>query len=573
MAESFTYAVFLSHNSKDKLAVRELKRLLVANGLAVWLDEDELQPGIPWQQLLESGIKASASAVVLVGNDGLGPWEDEEMQAALRLAVKDKRPVIPVLLPGAPAQPKLPLFLTNRTWVDLRAGFDNGGLEKLVWGITGQKPQQIQNPVTPPVQSPGPTVASPSPLRHGAAQVSGRNAERNILDDESPAGRRRENSASAGASERRTDASTRGRGTRTGPPKLPAKTALGVFGVLLAAVLFFALAIASGALRFGLEAPVVYTLYVIAGLLAATLCFRILGSAGGLHGQPYGMTLRLGGAVVGLVVVAGGGALYERHVRTPAVFNFRVTFSPEDHDPPGPANGDAVISFGDQQLIASLDGVGSTLFQGLAAHRRGVVARLTLRSRDYELPTGWREVTLTDQEPVLVHVRRKATSPPPEDPNRAPVRPPTDPNRTPPDSPPDPNKAPPRPPTDPNQAPPEPPPDPCQALPRIDEREPLRSKTPESTETVERQGAYIVITVSASGDTVLHLLQNARDKACEAFATYALETLKLTGPKEELRRFALEHEDVVEGATNPGNNVRFVFKYPVPQRENGHGPK
>ena len=134
------FDVFLSHNSKDKPAVRDLKQRLTAQGLTVWFDEDELQPGIPWQQLLEAGIKSSASAAVLVGKDGLGPWEDEEMQAALRLAVKDKRPVIPVLLPGAPSQPELPLFLGNRTWVDLRGGFTEEGIAKLVWGITGRKP-------------------------------------------------------------------------------------------------------------------------------------------------------------------------------------------------------------------------------------------------------------------------------------------------------------------------------------------------------------------------------------------------------------------------------------------------
>jgi hypothetical protein len=116
------FDVFLSHNSKDKPAVRELKRLLVARELTVWLDEDELRPGMPWQELLESGINSSSSVAVLVGRDGLGPWEDEEMRAALQLAVKAKRPVIPVLLPGAPEKPELPLFLTNRTWVDLRAG-------------------------------------------------------------------------------------------------------------------------------------------------------------------------------------------------------------------------------------------------------------------------------------------------------------------------------------------------------------------------------------------------------------------------------------------------------------------
>src|SRR5256885_13333611 len=36
------------------------------------------------------------------------------------LAVREKLPVIPVLLPGAP-NGVLPMFLGNRTWVDLRS--------------------------------------------------------------------------------------------------------------------------------------------------------------------------------------------------------------------------------------------------------------------------------------------------------------------------------------------------------------------------------------------------------------------------------------------------------------------
>ena len=134
------FDVFLSHNSRDKPAVRDLKQHLVAYRLTCWLDEDELRPGIPWQQALEEGIRRSGSVAVLVGNDGLGPWEDEEMRSALSLAVKDKRPVIPVLMPGAPARPELPMFLDNRTWVDLREGLTPKALNKLVWGITGIQP-------------------------------------------------------------------------------------------------------------------------------------------------------------------------------------------------------------------------------------------------------------------------------------------------------------------------------------------------------------------------------------------------------------------------------------------------
>lgn len=62
------------------------------------------------------------------------------MYACLRQFVTRRLPVIPVLLPDAPAIPKLPLFLEGFTWVDLRGGLTKQGLEKLVWGITGIRP-------------------------------------------------------------------------------------------------------------------------------------------------------------------------------------------------------------------------------------------------------------------------------------------------------------------------------------------------------------------------------------------------------------------------------------------------
>ena len=67
------------------------------------------------------------------------------MKALLRRFVSEKKtgnilPIIPVLLPGAPDDVKLPLFLAEFTWVDLRDGLKADGLDRLVWGITGVKP-------------------------------------------------------------------------------------------------------------------------------------------------------------------------------------------------------------------------------------------------------------------------------------------------------------------------------------------------------------------------------------------------------------------------------------------------
>lgn len=137
---SIQFDVFLCHNSSDKPMVLRLAEALRNRGLSVWVDEWELVPGRPWQEALEEVIQLVMAAAVLVGSDGVGPWQDREMRGFLSEFVRRKLPVIPVLLPGAPEKPNLPIFLKEFTWVDLRSGLSKNGLDRLQWGITGKKP-------------------------------------------------------------------------------------------------------------------------------------------------------------------------------------------------------------------------------------------------------------------------------------------------------------------------------------------------------------------------------------------------------------------------------------------------
>jgi len=167
------FDVFLSHNSKDKPIVRELKQALTARKLTVWFDEDELRPGLAWQPLLEQGLQTAGSVVVAVGSSGIGPWQDEETQMALNLANALRRPVIPVLLPNCPEETVLNGFLLNRTWVDLRGGFSDEGIARLVWGITGEKPSRIESerPVAPPAATKWILVAGSGGLTPRPAKI------------------------------------------------------------------------------------------------------------------------------------------------------------------------------------------------------------------------------------------------------------------------------------------------------------------------------------------------------------------------------------------------------------------
>jgi hypothetical protein len=78
-----------------------------------------------WQNGLVSGILRSIAVAVCIGQVGIGPWEDEEMQASLAIAVREKRRIIPVMLANAPDKPDLSLFLANRTWVAIKANADS----------------------------------------------------------------------------------------------------------------------------------------------------------------------------------------------------------------------------------------------------------------------------------------------------------------------------------------------------------------------------------------------------------------------------------------------------------------
>ena len=134
------FDVFLCHNSDDKAEVRELSTALKNEGLQPWLDEEQLIPGRPWQDLLEQQIESIKTAAICVGNNGTGPWQDIELRAFLREFARRGTPVIPVILPACEEVPDLPLFLNQFTWVDLR-GEESNPLSNLIWGITGQQPK------------------------------------------------------------------------------------------------------------------------------------------------------------------------------------------------------------------------------------------------------------------------------------------------------------------------------------------------------------------------------------------------------------------------------------------------
>jgi serine phosphatase RsbU (regulator of sigma subunit) len=147
------FDVFLSHATADKPLVEELARRLTRAHLRPWFDKWHLIPGTAWQPEIETVLADCSACAVVVGVSELGPWQNEEMRAAIARRVDETRAtadtaarplrVIPVLMPGAerPERSKLPAFLVATTWVEFRDSLDEPeAFHRLVCGIRGIEP-------------------------------------------------------------------------------------------------------------------------------------------------------------------------------------------------------------------------------------------------------------------------------------------------------------------------------------------------------------------------------------------------------------------------------------------------
>jgi eukaryotic-like serine/threonine-protein kinase len=148
------FDVFLCHNSEDKPTVRAIAKKLVREGIKPWLDEEQIRPGTSWQKAIGEQIDSIKSAAVFVGKNGVGLWQDEEIQALLSKFLKRKCPVIPTVLASAKEKPELPWTLENRHWVDFRVP-EPDPLKQLIFGIRGQRTGE--QPHSPRSKNPPPS--------------------------------------------------------------------------------------------------------------------------------------------------------------------------------------------------------------------------------------------------------------------------------------------------------------------------------------------------------------------------------------------------------------------------------
>ena len=113
MSDLFPFDLFLSHSSKDKTVVRAVAEQLRGDGLKVWFDEWEIQPGdnIPYK--IDEGLERSRVLVLCMSANAFGSdWAQlESYTFRFRDLLNKDRRFIPLRLDDAPIKGSLAQFL------------------------------------------------------------------------------------------------------------------------------------------------------------------------------------------------------------------------------------------------------------------------------------------------------------------------------------------------------------------------------------------------------------------------------------------------------------------------------
>ena len=113
MSESSFFDVFLSYSSRDKALVREVADRLRADGLQVWFDEWQINPGDSIPAKIEEGLERSRVLVLCMSANAFGSdWAQLEAGSfRFRDPLNKERRFIPVRLDNAPIKGSLAQFL------------------------------------------------------------------------------------------------------------------------------------------------------------------------------------------------------------------------------------------------------------------------------------------------------------------------------------------------------------------------------------------------------------------------------------------------------------------------------
>ncbi|WP_346784050.1 toll/interleukin-1 receptor domain-containing protein [Aurantiacibacter flavus] len=143
--------VYLAHASEDKARIRPLAEYLMSNGVEVWFDEWEIEPGDSLREKMEEGLGAMTHFVVALTETSITkPWVAKEIGVGLVRQIGDQSRFVPLLIDLDPA--KLSPFLQTMLYLPLDPADEaqRKGLVDRLHGISrkpamGSAPRHVQS--------------------------------------------------------------------------------------------------------------------------------------------------------------------------------------------------------------------------------------------------------------------------------------------------------------------------------------------------------------------------------------------------------------------------------------------
>jgi hypothetical protein len=128
--QSHGLVVFLCHCSEDKATVRDIHRLLKADGFQPWLDEDDILPAAMWDRQIKQGLRSSHAVVVCLSKTFARKegYVQKELRYAIDLA-GEKPPGAVFLIPVRLEDCEILASLEELQFIDW---FKHDGYEKLL---------------------------------------------------------------------------------------------------------------------------------------------------------------------------------------------------------------------------------------------------------------------------------------------------------------------------------------------------------------------------------------------------------------------------------------------------------
>lgn len=122
--------VFLCHSSSDKETVRNLYRRLRSDGIAAWLDEEDLLPGQDWHLEIKKAITTADAVLICLSCESISKSGFVQKEIKYALDVADQQPegsifIVPIKLEEC----DVPDRLSRLQWLDLT---DRKGYERLI---------------------------------------------------------------------------------------------------------------------------------------------------------------------------------------------------------------------------------------------------------------------------------------------------------------------------------------------------------------------------------------------------------------------------------------------------------